>query len=114
VTDPLPPSRIRKDYERHTGEMIVKKIHQLKLAPTQCPFILVANHSPFAWGQDAVEAVENAIVLECLCKMAFLTHALTGKMKSISQALIEKHFFRKHGRQAYYGQEKGKGHSKNN
>lgn len=112
VTDPLTPSQIRADYERHTGEMIVKKIRRLKLAPAQCPFILVAHHGPFAWGRDAIEAVENAIVLEYLCKMAFLTYVLKGKLKSIPQILIDKHFFRKHGRQAYYGQEKGKGRSK--
>lgn len=105
VTDPLTPSQIRTDYERQTGEMIVKKIRRLKLAPAQCPFILTAQHGPFAWGRDAAQAVENAIVLEYLCKMAFLTYVLKGKLKSIPQILIEKHFFRKHGTHAYYGQE---------
>lgn len=113
VTDSLAPSQIRTDYERHTGEMIVKKIRRLKLAPAQCPFILAAHHGSFAWGRNAVEAVENAIMLEYLCKMAFLTYVLRGKLESIPQVLIDKHFFRKHGAHAYYGQEKGKGQSKN-
>ena len=112
VTDQLTPAQIRTDYERHTGEMIVKKIHRLKLAPLQFPFILAAQHGPFAWGRDAAEAAENAIVLEYLCKMAFLTYMLTGKMKSIPQILIDKHFFRKHGARAYYGQKNGQGRPK--
>ena len=112
VTDPMTPSQIRTDYERHTGEMIVKKIRQLKLVTTQCPFILAAQHGPFAWGKDAAEAVENAIVLEYLCKMAFVTYVMKGKLKSIPQVLIDKHFFRKHGIHAYYGQQKVKGRFK--
>lgn len=112
VTDALTPSQIRTDYERHTGEIIAKKIRRLEFAPLQCPFILAVHHGPFTWGRDAVEAVKNAIVLEYLCKMAFLTYVLTGKLKSIPQVLIDKHFFRKHGTHAYYGQEKGKGRSK--
>lgn len=106
VTDTMTLPQIRADYERQTGETIVKKIRRLKLTPQQCPFILVANHGPFAWGRDAAEAVENAIVLEHICEMAFLTYMLPGKQKSIPSALLDKHFFRKHGAHAYYGQEK--------
>lgn len=112
VTSPMPRSKIRNDYERHIGEMIIKKIRQSKIDPRQCPFILVANHGPFAWGKDAAAAAENAIVLEQICQMALWTFFLKKNMKAIPQALIDKHFFRKHGAHAYYGQEKGKGRFK--
>lgn len=107
VTDPMKPAAIRTDYEFHTGEMIVKKIRQLKINPRQCPFMLVAQHAPFTWGANAAEAVENAIVLEYLCQTALLTCLLDKNIKSIPPVLMDKHYFRKHGRQAYYGQEKG-------
>lgn len=108
VTNVMPASAIRTNYELHTGEIIVKKMHQLKLAPQHCPFILVAHHGPFAWGKDAAHAVENAIVLEQICEIGFLTYMLAGRLKSIPQALIDRHFFRKHGPLAYYGQRKDK------
>lgn len=104
LTDPMPPQAIKSNYERNTGKMIVRKLRQLKLSPQQCPFILVVHHGPFAWGSDAGDAVENAIVLESICKMAFLTFGLTHRLKAMPQALIDKHFFRKHGKHAYYGQ----------
>ena len=108
VTNPMTRSNIRNDYEKHIGEMIVKKIRRSKIDPRQCPFMLVAHHGPFAWGKDAAEAVENAIVLEQICQMALWAFFLKKNMKAIPQALIDKHFFRKHGAHAYYGQEKHK------
>jgi len=104
LTDPIPTGAIKSNYERNTGRMIVRKMRQLKLSPQQCPFILAVHHGPFAWGGDAGDAVENAVVLEAICKMAFLTFCLTRRLKSMPQALIDKHFFRKHGKHAYYGQ----------
>ena len=111
ITDPLTASQIRFNYEEETGKVIVKKIRQLRIDPRQCPFILVAHHGPFVWGRDADEAVDNALALEYICKTAFLTLRLAPKIKSIPQVLIQKHFFRKHGPGAYYGQKKG--HSQN-
>jgi len=108
VTDSMTKFQIRTDYEKHIGEMIVKKIRQSKIDPRQCPFMLVAHHGPFAWGKDAAEAVENAIVLEQICQMTLCTIFLKKNMKAIPQTLIDKHFFRKHGAHAYYGQEKHK------
>lgn len=108
VTEGLTPAAVRTDYERYSGEMIVKRIRRLKLTPQQCPFVLVAHHGPFIWGRNAAEAVENAIVLECLCEMAFLTYLLKKNIKSIPPVLMDKHFFRKHGAHAYYGQETAK------
>lgn len=104
VTDSLTASQIQADYEKMTGEIIVKKIRQLKMDPRHCPFILVAHHGPFVWGKDANAAVENAIALEYICKTAFLTALLNPKIKSAPPALIQKHFSRKHGPKAYYGQ----------
>jgi L-ribulose-5-phosphate 4-epimerase len=107
VTDKMTPAQIRSDYEKNTGEIIVKKMRLDKLLPERCPFILVAGHGPFAWGKNADEAVENAVVLEYLCKMALMIYILKGKLKPISRFLLNKHFFRKHGPHAYYGQKNG-------
>lgn len=111
VTEIMRPPAIRKQYEANTGRMIVKKIRHLRIKPMACPFIFVANHAPFAWGATPAAAVENAIVLEAISKMALLTilldsprRSLGGRCTGISQALLDKHYLRKHGQTAYYGQ----------
>jgi len=117
VTDVMRPSAIREHYEANTGRMIVKKIRSLRLQPgcrlqpMACPFIFVANHAPFAWGVTPAAAVENAIVLEAISKMALLTflldsprRSLGGRRTGISKVLLDKHYLRKHGKTAYYGQ----------
>ncbi|MEI6567422.1 MAG: L-ribulose-5-phosphate 4-epimerase AraD [Verrucomicrobiota bacterium] len=119
VTEIMRPSAIRKDYEANTGRMIARKIRRLRLQPgyrfqsMACPFIFVANHAPFAWGATPSAAVDNAIVLEAISKMALLTFLLDSPRRSlgdrrtgISQALLDKHYLRKHGQTAYYGQAK--------
>ncbi|MDD5678892.1 MAG: L-ribulose-5-phosphate 4-epimerase AraD [Kiritimatiellae bacterium] len=113
VTEVMRPAAIREQYEANTGRMIVRKIRQLRLQPMACPFIFVANHAPFAWGATPSAAVENAIVLEAVSKMALLTflldsprRSLGGRRTGISQALLDKHYLRKHGQSAYYGQTK--------
>ncbi|MCX6993951.1 MAG: L-ribulose-5-phosphate 4-epimerase AraD [Kiritimatiellaeota bacterium] len=117
VTEVMRPPAIREQYEANTGRMIVRKTRQLRLQPMACPFILVANHGPFAWGATPAAAVENAIVLEAISKMALLTflldsprrslrRSLGGRRKGISQVLLDKHYLRKHGPSAYYGQAK--------
>ncbi|MFH1477276.1 MAG: L-ribulose-5-phosphate 4-epimerase AraD [Verrucomicrobiota bacterium] len=113
VTEIMRPPAIREQYEANTGRMIVKKIRHLRIKPLACPFILVANHAPFAWGATPAAAVENAIVLEAISKMALLTvlldsprRSLGGRRTGISKALLDKHYLRKHGRTAYYGQAK--------
>jgi L-ribulose-5-phosphate 4-epimerase len=106
VTSPLSKRKITTDYEKNTGESIVQRLRQSSIDPRQCPFVLVANHGPFVWGQDAPDAVENAIVLEQICQMAIWTMSIKKNVKSIPKVLIDKHFFRKHGSHAYYGQEK--------
>lgn len=104
VTDSLRPREIAADYELNTGLAIVKKLRELNIRPLACPAVFVAGHGPFVWGADAAAAVESAIVLEEVCRMAWLTCALAGGLRPIPQRLLDKHYFRKHGVYAYYGQ----------
>lgn len=92
---------IGADYEAQTGEVIVERFRSLD--PQTMPAVLVACHGPFTWGKDAGEAVHNAVVLEEAAFMAWHTIGL-GKAEPIPRALLDKHFLRKHGANAYYGQ----------
>ena len=89
------------DYEINTGKVIVEKLG--KTDPMTVPSVLVSGHGPFCWGKDADNAVYNAVALEEIAKMAFYT-VLLGKTEPIDQFLLDKHFKRKHGKDAYYGQ----------
>jgi len=102
VTKPLTPAEIRKDYERNTGLAIVRCLG--KRDPLHVPGVLVAGHAPFCWGNSAAEAAHNAVLLEEIATMALQTLAANPKARPILKALHEKHFFRKHGSSAYYGQ----------
>jgi L-ribulose-5-phosphate 4-epimerase len=102
VTKPLTPAEIRKDYERNTGLAIVRCVG--KRNPLHTPGVLVANHAPFCWGKSPADAAHNAVVLEEIATTALQTLAANSKARPISRALHEKHFFRKHGDSAYYGQ----------
>lgn len=102
VTRELTKSEIEIEYEKNTGMAIIEKIGGNNVM--QCPAILVANHAPFTWGKSAEEAVVNAIVLEEVAKMAQLTLSLNSETKEIQQHLQDKHYLRKHGKNAYYGQ----------
>lgn len=93
---------IEGEYEKQTGNVIVETFKDIN--PSYIPGVLVNNHGPFAWGKDAHEAVHNAVVMEEAAKMAFHTFALTPGIKPIDQVLLDKHFLRKHGANAYYGQ----------
>jgi L-ribulose-5-phosphate 4-epimerase len=92
------------DYEINTGKIIIEKLGAID--PLTVPSILVNGHGPFCWGTDAENAVYNAIALEEIARMAFYT-VLLGKTEPIRHFLLDKHFKRKHGRDAYYGQDKG-------
>ena len=105
VTKPLTPSEIRSDYEENTGRAIVRRF--AKLNPLQFPAVLVAGHAPFCWGKSPAEAAHHAVVVEEIAAMASLTLAANSRARALSKSLLEKHFFRKHGPKAYYGQEKG-------
>jgi L-ribulose-5-phosphate 4-epimerase len=104
VTDALTKEEVARDYERNIGEAIVRRYRSLD--PLQFPTVLSANHAPFAWGVTVADAVENAIALEEIARMAFHTLILSPRQSSIQQALLDKHFLRKHGAEAYYGQSK--------
>lgn len=102
VTDAMTPTEIKEQYEANTGRVIVRRFKGIN--PLQMPAVLVANHGPFTWGKDSAEAVSNAVVLEQVAKMAYGTVQLNPKQNAISQSLLDKHYLRKHGKNAYYGQ----------
>ncbi len=102
VTKPLSSSEIRDDYERNTGLAIVRRI--AKRDPLHVPGILVAGHAPFCWGKTPADAAHNAVLVEEIATMALQTLTANPKARPISKVLHEKHFFRKHGSSAYYGQ----------
>jgi L-ribulose-5-phosphate 4-epimerase len=95
---------IEGDYEHQTGYQIVKAFTDQKIDPREIEMILVANHAPFTWGKDAQKAVYNSAVLEELAKMAFISLTIKPDTPRMKEALIKKHFERKHGKNAYYGQ----------
>jgi L-ribulose-5-phosphate 4-epimerase len=95
---------IEGDYEHQTGYQIVNAFVDQKLDPRDVEMILVANHAPFTWGKDTKKAVYNSAVLETLAKMAFIALAINPETPRMKEALIKKHFERKHGKNAYYGQ----------
>lgn len=104
VTRPLTPREIRAEYEANTGQAIVETFAELGLDPTRMPAVLVASHGPFVWGPNAALALENAIALESVAAMAYRTLALERGSDSIQDDLLARHFDRKHGAAAYYGQ----------
>lgn len=91
-------------YEAQTGLAIVARFREGGIDPNAMPAVLVANHGPFAWGVDARAAVHNAAVLELVARMAMRTLQIDPNLPSMPQHLLDKHFFRKHGPDAYYGQ----------
>ena len=93
-----------EDYEAQTGQVIVDCFAELELDPVALPACLIAGHGPFTWGKDAAEAVHNAVVLEECCMMGHIAEQATPGLEPIPQALLDKHYLRKHGANAYYGQ----------
>lgn len=100
-TRKLTNTEINSAYEEETGNVIVETFHNLD--PNTIPGVLVNNHGPFSWGNDAKDSVQNAVVLEAVAKMTYFTLKIK-KVSSIDQELLDKHFLRKHGKDAYYGQ----------
>ena len=103
-TRKLSASEIKTDYEANTGGVIVETFQKLKYDPLQHPAVLVASHGPFTWGKDVHDAVHNASVLEFIAKLNSETLRINPKLKPMQAALLDKHFLRKHGANAYYGQ----------
>jgi L-ribulose-5-phosphate 4-epimerase len=98
----LKAKEVKTDYEANTGRVIVEMFK--KLDPMRHPAVLVASHGPFTWGKDAHDAVHNASVLEFIAQLASETLKINPKLKPMQSALLDKHFLRKHGPGAYYGQ----------
>lgn len=104
VTRQLLESEVSGDYERETGAVIIETLERLGLSATEMPAALVASHGPFTWGRDAQDAADNATALEVVAAMATQTFALNPEAEPIAGYLAERHFRRKHGPDAYYGQ----------
>jgi L-ribulose-5-phosphate 4-epimerase len=102
VTRPMRAREIAKGYEAATGAVILERF--ARLSPEKIPGVLVAHHGPFAWGPTVDKAVENAVAIELCARLAFLTKDLGATGTAISRALADRHFSRKHGPGAYYGQ----------
>ena len=103
-TRAMKPAEIKTDYEANTGHVIVETFRKLKFDPQQHPAVLVASHGPFTWGKDVADAVHNATVLEFVARLASETLRIAPATPPMPSALLDKHFLRKHGAQAYYGQ----------
>ena len=100
-TRELTRKEITKEYEINTGKVIVERLKRMDVVSVSA--VLVSSHGPFCWGKDPENAVYNAVALEEIARMAFYT-VLLGKTEPVDQTLLDKHFFRKHGKNAYYGQ----------
>lgn len=101
----LTPDEINGEYEKNTGLVIIETLEKNKINPMYTPGILCKNHGPFTWGKDAGQAVYNAVVLEEVAKMAFYTELINPKSEQAPDSIQKKHFYRKHGADAYYGQD---------
>ena len=101
---PLTPEEIQEAYEWNTGVVIAEHFESHRLDPLHQPGVLLPFHAPFAWGETAGKAVEHAIIMEEVASLALHTEALNPNAATASQPIVDKHFLRKHGKDAYYGQ----------
>lgn len=100
----LTKAEINSAYEKETGNVIVETLTQRNIKPLEIPGVILTGHGPFTWGKNAFDAVHNAKVLDEVAKMAFRTEMLNPKQMPLPQELLDKHYLRKHGKNAYYGQ----------
>ncbi len=110
-TRELEEKEIRNEYEKNTGLVIIETLENGNIEALSVPGIVVASHGPFSWGENANKAVLNSVVLEEVAKMAILTESLNKDIRPIKKNLQDKHYLRKHGENAYYGQNKNKHNS---
>lgn len=106
-TRKMTPEEIAGEYEKNTGLVIIETFEKLGVDPMDIPAVLCASHGPFSWGKDCFEAVHNAVVLETVAEMAWKATTITlaaGTVPTMQQELLDKHYLRKHGANAYYGQ----------
>lgn len=100
----LTREEIDEAYEKNTGLVIIETFRTLGIDPAHVPAVLCKNHGPFTWGKNAAEAVHNAVVLEEVAKMNYMTEVINPRVERAPQCMQDKHFMRKHGPNAYYGQ----------
>lgn len=100
----MTPAEIAGEYEYQTGEVIIKTFEERDVNPMQIPAVLVHSHAPFTWGKNAADAVHNAVVLEECAFMGLFSRQLAPQLPTMQQELLDKHYLRKHGANAYYGQ----------
>ncbi len=103
-TRKMTEQEINGEYELETGKVIVETFQNRNIEAKDIPAVLVHSHGPFAWGTDPHNAVHNAVVLEEIACMNLFTHQLNSNINSMQQVLLDKHYLRKHGKNAYYGQ----------
>lgn len=103
-TRKMTPAEIAGAYEKETGTVIIETFRTRKIDPDSVPAVLVNSHGPFTWGADAMNAVHNAVVLEEVAFMALQARTLNPSLQPMQQELLDKHYLRKHGKNAYYGQ----------
>jgi L-ribulose-5-phosphate 4-epimerase len=101
-TGEMSMEQVARDYEEETGVQIVRAFAELD--PLAAPMVVVAGHAPFTWGKDAAKSVYHAVILEEIARMAYLTRTLAPQGDLLATAVMDKHYFRKHGKNAYYGQ----------
>ena len=106
VTDSMTDAEIEQEYEQNTGHAIARAFKSID--PIEVPAVLVANHAPFTWGMTVTEAAQHAVILEKVAKLAHLAIQIHNEAPAAGRALHDKHFLRKHGSGAYYGQPKNK------
>jgi len=106
VTAAMGDPEIAEEYEKNTGHAIIRALEGT--TPTATPGILVANHGPFAWGENAEAAAHNAVILEAIARIAYFTVGINAAANPVGRGLHDKHYLRKHGKNAYYGQPKDK------
>jgi L-ribulose-5-phosphate 4-epimerase len=106
VTSELTDQEIAEEYEKNTGHAIVRSLRQTN--PSATPGVLVANHGPFTWGEDAGAAAHHAVILEALARIAYFTLGINAAAQPAGNTLHDKHYLRKHGKNAYYGQPEDK------
>lgn len=104
VTRALADDEVAGEYEARTGDVVVETLERLELDALEMPAVLVASHGPFTWGEDVERAVENAIALEAVAASAYRTVTLAADAEQIDDRLLQRHYLRKHGSSAYYGQ----------
>ncbi len=105
-TRALSDDEINGEYELNTGFVIIETLKEGQIEPMEIPGIIIFNHGPFSWGRNPLDAVHNAKVMEEVGKMAYRSEKLNPELKRVNQVLLDKHYLRKHGKNAYYGQTK--------